>query len=114
MFKFNARTLALFLTGYGLHAFALLALDASPLTTGLALAGLLLAVIAIWADLRRLDEVQRGFALTACAISFIATAILSYLRNLPDMPALVGENALWTVALAIWLVSYGVLQWRAR
>lgn len=121
MFGIRWRSLALFLAGYALHIAALFALNGrlvlrlpeSVLIVG-ALAGLLAAVAAVWIELRRLDEVQRSFALNASAVSFAGTAALAYLGGLPGMEGIVVERSLWAIALALWLVTYGALQWRAR
>lgn len=121
MFNVSRRTALLFLIGYGLHALALLMLDGTvPLpvpefgAVGIALLGLLMAVAAIWLDLNRLDEVQRRFALNACGVSFAITATISYVSDLPAAQPIIGDASLWAVAIAVWLISFGVFQWRAR
>lgn len=111
--------LIIFLVGFGLHALALVALAGRlPLPVddmfvrGFAILGLLVAVTAIWRDISGRDEVERGFALTACAVSFAVTAMLAYFLSLWDEPE--PPFSLWSAALLVWLLSFGLLQLRAR
>lgn len=114
-------SLLLFAGGYALHVLMTLAaagrvplpLSAS-IAQGIGLAGLLLAIAAVWRELARLDEVQRGFALTACAVSFGGTALLSYLATLGALPRPIADGSSWAIALLLWLLAFGALQVRAR
>lgn len=121
MIRGRLSSLVIFLAGFCVHALTALALDGrlslplgeTPLRI-IGIGGLLVAVFAVWRDLAGRDEVVRGFALNACAVSFTATAILAYLGAAPNSNGAVAGHSLWTVALAVWLLCFAFLQWRAR
>lgn len=111
-----ARWIAGFLALYAVYAlsfFAAARADDPPAWAGvLSIASLVALFGLVAAFIATRDEVKRAMALTAGAISALATVLVSYAAQAFSWIALPLEP--WALSVGIFLIAYGALSWRAR